>query len=195
MAMFKRLIGRLRTRIQRFEKSERGVAAIEFALLAPPFFLILGVIMETGLMLFSEYTIQESVQEAARLVRTGQVQAASMTATDFKNKICNTVSEIVNCTTGVTVYVRSDSSFQSLASNLPILLSIGPAIDTNPSAATCYNPGLASRPAAVVATYDWYFNMLGMSYMGNIANKSARRLVGLAIFQNEPFPTAGTTSC
>jgi Flp pilus assembly protein TadG len=195
MAMFKRLMRRMYATIQRFEKSERGVAAIEFALLAPPFFLILGAIMETGLMLFSEYTIQESVQEAARLVRTGQVQAASMTATDFKNKICNTVSTILNCTTGVTVYVRSDSSFQNLAANLPNILWIGPSINNNPSAATCYNPGLASQPAAVVATYDWYFNMLGMSYMGNIANGDARRMVGLAIFQNEPFPTTGTTAC
>ena len=42
-------------------KSEDGAAAVEFALVAFPFFMIMGCICETGIMLFTEYSIQAGV--------------------------------------------------------------------------------------------------------------------------------------
>jgi Flp pilus assembly protein TadG len=192
--MLKRFLAKCRDKLLRFEKSERGVAAIEFALLAPPFFLLLGTIMETGLMFFTEYTMQTATQDAARLVRTGQAQNGQLSAAAFKNKICDLFSVLVSCS-GVTVYVRSDTNFANLASNLPAFLNIGPTTTTTQPAGTCYNPGAPSQPAAVVVTYDWKFNMWGMSYMGNINGGTARRLIGFAIFQNEPFPSSSASSC
>ena len=64
---------RLARKAKRYGKSVRGATAVEFAMVAGPFFFVLGSTCETGLMLFTEYVLQKSVQEAARLVRTGQV--------------------------------------------------------------------------------------------------------------------------
>src|SRR5947209_3403732 len=90
----------------RFFKSDAGATAVEFALVAFPFFYVLGCICETGLMLFTEYVLQNSVQDAARLVRTGQVTASDGTllisAADFKTDVCKTVSIIINCEGDVT---------------------------------------------------------------------------------------------
>ena len=104
----------------RFRRDSSGATAVEFAMVAPLFFLMLGVILETGLMLFSEYVLQNSVQNAARLVRTGQVSSADgtklMTAAEFKTSICGTVSIIFDCDSKVTVYVNSANNFATLSS-------------------------------------------------------------------------------
>jgi Flp pilus assembly protein TadG len=157
--------------------------------------LLLGVIMETGLMMFTEYTLQSAVQDSARLIRTGQAQSAPLSAGQFKAKICATTGLIIDCANGVTVYVRSEANFATLQADLPNFLNIGPAVTGKPAGPNCYKTGQPSQPAAVVATYDWYFNMLGMSFLGNVAGNSARRLVGFAIFQNEPFPGVGAAAC
>ena len=98
-------------------------------LVAGPFFYVLGCICETGLMLFTEYVIQNSVQEAARLVRTGQVSAAdgtlTMSATDFKDKICEDVGIIIDCTGKVSVYVNSADDFAALTASMADPLAVG----------------------------------------------------------------------
>ncbi len=193
--MLKRFKEQVKNRLRKFRNSERGSAAIEFAMIAPPFMLLLGVIMETGLMMFTEYAIQSSVQDSARLVRTGQAQGGALNAAQFKTAICNTASVLIDCSGSVYVYVRSDATFATLKANLPAFNTIGPSMSVGFIPPTCYNPGQPSQPAAVVATYDWRFNMWGMSFLGNIAGNSARRLVGFAIFQNEPFPASGATVC
>ena len=60
--------------VRRMIKSENGAAAVEFSLVAFPFFMVMGCICETGIMLFTEYSIQAGVQDAARQIRTGQAQ-------------------------------------------------------------------------------------------------------------------------
>ena len=193
--MFKSLTSRLARSLRRFGRSNRGAAAVEFALVGPPFLLLLGVIIETGLMMFTEYTLQSAVNDSARLVRTGQAQTNPLSAAQFKTTICSTASLMIDCTGSVTVYVRSDPNFQTLTNNLPSLQNIGPSVGGSTQAPNCYNPGQPSQPAAVVATYDWYFNMWGMSAFGNLAGGTARRLIGFAVFQNEPFPGQPTNVC
>ena len=193
--MLKKLGSKLIGSLRRFSRSERAASAIEFAMVGPVFILIMGVTIESGVMLTTEYVLQSAVTDAARLVRTGQAQTTPLSQAAFKTKICNTANLIMNCTGAVTVYVRSDTNFQNLKNNLPDFLTIGPSIAGSPVGANCYNPGSPSQPAAVVATYDWYFKVWGMSVFGNIGGGIARRLVGFAIFQNEPFPATPATTC
>lgn len=50
----------------------KGSAAIEFALVAPVFFILLMGTIETGVIFFAQATLQNAVNDTARLVRTGQ---------------------------------------------------------------------------------------------------------------------------
>ena len=193
--MLKKLGSKLVGSLRRFSRSERAASAIEFAMVGPVFILIMGVTIESGVMLTTEYVLQSAVTDAARLVRTGQAQTSPLSQAAFKAKICNTANLIMNCSGSVTVYVNSDTTFQNLKNNLPSFLTIGPSVAGSPVAPNCYNPGPPSQPAALVATYDWYFKVWGMSVFGNIGGGIARRLVGFAIFQNEPFPPTAATSC
>lgn len=174
-------------------KSESGSAALEFAMVIFPFIYVMGCITETGVMLFTEYVIQSSVQDAARQIRTGGAQTAGLSAAAFKAKICSSVSILVNCSSKVTVYVKPAGSFSSLKSTLPSALNVGPKPDGSPNP-TSFDCGQASQPAAVIATYDWTFSLPFMSFLGNINGNAARRLSGVAIFRNEPYPSS-TPSC
>ena len=53
-----------------FAHDESGVTAIEFGLLAVPFFSILGAILETSLVFLSGQVLESAVQDASRLIRT-----------------------------------------------------------------------------------------------------------------------------
>jgi Flp pilus assembly protein TadG len=177
-------------KLSAWRRSQTGATAVEFALVAGPFFYVLGCICETGLMLFTEYVIQNSVQEASRMVRTGQVTAGDgsllVSADEFKAKICEQVSVIVDCSGQVSVYVNSASDFAALSSAMSDPLDVGTKPDGTPYTVV-YVPGAALQAATVIATYDWDFAFPFMDFLGNIDGGKKRRLYGLAIFRNEPF--------
>jgi Flp pilus assembly protein TadG len=173
-------------------KSESGAAAVEFSLVAFPFFMVMGCICETGIMLFTEYSIQAGVQDAARQIRTGQAQNSSMSAANFKSKICEITGIVIDCESKITVYVRPAASFTALAAAMPSFMNVGAKPDGTPNP-TSYSCGLPEQAAGVLATYDWEFTMPFMTFLGNFNGGHTRRLYGIAIFQNEPFPAG--TSC
>lgn len=183
------LKGRVMRKSRQFRRAQGGSAAVEFALVAGPFFYVLGCTCETGLLLFTEYVMQNSVQDAARLIRTGQASSSSGTATitaaQFKTQICNNVNIIIDCDNKVTVYVNSATSFATLTSSVPDPLTIGPT-NGNPYAVV-FTPGGKESAATVIATYDWDFVFPFMDFLGNIDNGDSRRLQAIAIFRNEPF--------
>jgi Flp pilus assembly protein TadG len=179
--MLRKVIQRISQGSKGYRRDQRGSAAVEFAFIAFPFFYVLGAIFETGLMLFTEYTLQASVQEASRLIRTGQVQKAGMSSAAFKAKICETAGILINCMGGATVFVDSKASFSSLDGTTPAMEEIGP------DGTATFNAGTASSATAVVITYDWDFVLPFMDFFGNVDGGSKRRLVGFAMFRNEPY--------
>jgi Flp pilus assembly protein TadG len=65
-----------------------GVAAIEFAMVSLPFFMMMFGLILVGLYFFTTFTLENAVEQAARLIRTGQVQQQGMSADDFKLEVC-----------------------------------------------------------------------------------------------------------
>jgi len=182
--MWGRSKGPMRRVLRRFGESQSGAAAVEFALVAGPFFFVLGTIAETGLMLFTEYAIQNSVQGAAREIRTHQVATDTgvilKTEAQFKTDLCSKITSLIDCAGKVTVYVNSATTFAGLKTAMPNFISIGPGGPTS------YSPGQSSQAVGVVATYDWDFAFPFMDFLGNIDGGAQRRLHGIAVFNNEP---------
>lgn len=179
---------------RRYAKSESGAAAVEFAMVALPFFMLLGVILETGVMMFFEYTLQASVQKASRLIRTGQAKTLALTAASFKTEICKTAGLLMDCTSKVTVYVDSDpTGFGALKAKFPTPTTVGSASDGSPGPAA-FNCGQPLNAVGVVATYDWNFAFPFMNFNANTSVTTKRRLTGVVMFANEPFPVTGAPS-
>ena len=55
-------------------KSMRGQSLVEFALVAPLFFLLVFAVVDFGRLFFMQMTLQNALQEAARYAVTGQHQ-------------------------------------------------------------------------------------------------------------------------
>lgn len=181
---------------RRYSASDKGTTALEFAGVAFPFFAMLGVIIETGAMMFTEYGLQSAVQDAARTARTGQAQSGNKTVADFKTLICSQAALGSSCSSKLTVYANSYATWAVLAANMPVFVNIGIKDDGTPNANdNMLKLGAPTCPSSLVATYDWKFTMPLMNYMGNIQGNNARRLVGFAMFQTEPYPTNGGTAC
>lgn len=60
--------------IRQFRRNRRGVAAIEFAILAIPLFLMIMGGIEFGFMMFSKARLGGALQQAARMATTGNIE-------------------------------------------------------------------------------------------------------------------------
>jgi Flp pilus assembly protein TadG len=62
--------------------ANKGSAAVEFAMIAPIFFILMMGTMEAGIMFFAQSALQNSLNDAARMVRTGQTACYTTGAPD-----------------------------------------------------------------------------------------------------------------
>ena len=75
----------------------KGSAMIEFAMIAPVFFVLLLGIVENGIIYFASSTLQYATDNAARYIRTGQAQAANTTQAQLRTRICNDIAPLLAC--------------------------------------------------------------------------------------------------
>lgn len=64
-----------------------GATAVEFALVAIPFFGLLIAIFEVAIILTVNAMLESAVMNSGRLIRTGQI-STNATADDFKKEVC-----------------------------------------------------------------------------------------------------------
>ncbi len=176
--------------LSRFTKQERGATAIEFALVFPPFFYLLAMTFETGLMLFGEYTLDNATAETGRLIRTGQAQNSGMSSADFKSQICDQVL-LSDCGSKLHVDVRKYDSFSDVTTPSSISTDedgnkeVSEDISTNSQ----FQAGGPGDVVVVRVYYEYELMMPQVSVLGSMANLSGSRrlLTSSFAFKNEPY--------
>jgi len=105
---------------KKWVRNEDGAVAIEFALVAAPFFITIIGIMEFCLFFATGMALEGAANDAARVIRTGEAQKSGDPVTVFQDRLCETISVIVNCD-GVNYEVIEipDDSFYSIADYEP----------------------------------------------------------------------------
>jgi Flp pilus assembly protein TadG len=167
--------------LRRFRRDRKGQVAVQFAMIAMPFFMMMFAIIETALIFFANQALETATQDTARLIMTGQVQLGKMTAATFKTNLCTRLSGLMDCAGGVDVDVKSYSSFGSVNISNPI--SGGNYV--NP---TTFSPGGAGDIVVVRTFYQWPTFVTGFGYDAGNLNNHNRLLVATAAFRNEPGP-------
>ena len=182
------------------DDSIKGSAAIEFAMIAPVFFLLLMGTIETGIIYFAQSTLQNAVNDAARLVRTGQNTCYTtdsngncqpMTEAQFRTAICNEASSLLSDCAGSSLQfdVTAYSAGFGGASNSSPLDSSG-----NLPALSGFNTGSACEVVLVRAFYKWpVFTPMLNFFLANMAG-NYHLLATAAAFRNEPY-TSGSAGC
>ena len=193
-ARFKNLSQRMRA------DAEKGVAAIEFAMVAPVFFMILMATIETGVIFFAHSALQNALNDAARLVRTGQTACFSldsnnkckaMTEDEFRAKVCDEAGALLkNCDKDG----NGDSDLQFDVNAYPagftgVTNSSPLDINKDLPPLTTFNVGNACDVVLVRAFYKWPIFTPGLySLLGNM-HGHYNLLATAAAFRNEPYTT------
>jgi len=181
-------------------RCEKGSAGLQFAMIAPAYFLLLMGTVEAGIIFFAQSSLQNAVNEAARLVRTGQSACysldsnnicKSMTADQFRAKVCSNVS----------VLLQSCSLDSSGNSSLQFDVKVYPAgftgvtnaspldADKNLPRLTNFDTGSPCDVVLVRVFYRWpVFTPMLSFFLANM-NGSYHLLATAAAFRNEPYTT------
>ena len=78
-------------------KNGRGAVAVEFALLAIPFFVVLFGILETGYLFLVAIVLEGATADGARQIRTGFVQQSGDPLTALSTLVCDNMFNLVTC--------------------------------------------------------------------------------------------------
>ena len=174
----------LRARYARFARAQGGAAAVEFALMAVPFFLLLFGIMELALIFLLSTTLDNAAGEVARRIRTGEMQTqGGASASSFKTAICDNLGWIKgDCATHLYVDVRTFDSFQQAGAAQSLLQN--EAFDP---LTFQFNLGQQNSIVLVRAYYKWPFitPLVGKA-MGQFKDGSTVVMTAVT-FRNEPY--------
>ncbi|PLX34390.1 MAG: pilus assembly protein [Hyphomicrobiales bacterium] len=172
-----RLIRR-RRRGKTFGDDQSGVTAVEFALIAPPFFALLLALFEVGLVFFSGSVLENAVNDAARLIRTGQAQQGNFSKSAFASAVCSKLA-MFDCGK-LVVDVETFQNFSSVGISEPL------DADGNLKTNFPFNMGVGGDVVLVRVFYEWKLIAPKLSLMTNMG--TGNRLLSTAqVFRNEPF--------
>ena len=83
-------------KLLRLKRNRDGAAAIEFAMLALPFFMIVFAILETFVAMIAEQILSNATDTMARRLRTGQI-SQTITQAEFRAQFCEEVAILISC--------------------------------------------------------------------------------------------------
>lgn len=185
-----------RALLARFRKDRSGVAAVEFALVALPFFGIIFAILEISLHFWANQVLETMVSDASRRIYTGQFQQGNAATTDeaqlldrFKRLMClETVdgaerprAALFNCMADVKLDIRARDDFPDRI-EVPTLDSSTNRLDTR---GWGYRPSQPREIVVVRAALEMplFVSVFGRGNLGNGRNL----IMATAVFRNEPF--------
>lgn len=174
------MLGRIARCIPRFGKSKDGAAAVEFAFLALPFFLLVYAIIEIALLFTAELVLDKATAETGRMVRVGQVQRGGLSQEQFAALTCQNVKVLLDCDK-LVFDLRTYGSFADVPTNIPMK---GDVIDTS---GFTFDAGRGGTIVALRVFYKWSFLTTAMrDYFGRTGD-GATVLMSMSTFRTEPF--------
>ncbi len=163
-------------RAARLGKDESGATAVEFALVATPFFALLMALFEVGMIFWVGSLLDNAVADASRLIRTGQAQAGGFSKNKFRKAICDKMS-MIDCGK-LVIDVRKFPDFNSVTT--PSLVS---GSNLKPGSFTL---GTGGEIVLVRVFYKWSLLAPYLTLMNNMGSGS-RLMATAQLFRNEPF--------
>jgi len=167
---------------RRFRRDERGAMMIEFGILAPIFFAVVGAILEISVFFLAGQILDGAVHDSARMIRIGQVQQQGINADGYRAEICDRLYHMFNCNE-LRISVRQLPSFANFSTGTPVDTETG---DWTFSPA--YQPGQGQTIVLVEAYYKWPTILAIPGLMSNVLPDGTRLLAAARVFRNEPFP-------
>lgn len=114
--------------LSKWLRFREGATAIEFSLVAIPYFMLSLATIELSLMYTSASLLEGATDSAARLIRTGQIQQSGADPeTMFREAMCDFVNVLIDCNE-VAVEAMTMGSYTDYDSLGPVFDSEGQMI-------------------------------------------------------------------
>ena len=170
-----------------FKHDEQGATAVEFAMVATPFFMLIFMLVGFAMFFFVFNSLEKGMDQTSRLVRTGQAQNSSMTVTDFKNAICNSAGDWIRCNK-VQVFVQKYNDWSSVKPQACVNSDGSVAVNTASGTDPIANQAGKQNEIVIVTTcYKWEFAQnIPYVKLGNMADGSMMIQTATA-FRTEPY--------
>jgi len=185
-------IAHLAGRMRLWARDDRGTTAIEFAIVATPFLMLLLGIISVSLYYFTNFSLENAAWQASRAVRTGQVQqsmgayAGKVTTDDrkkaFKKELCKKAPTFLDCENKAIVIVQSNASFGGISQ--PSCATNGVMVNEQ---TTPFETGEASAVVLITVCYPWAAGgKLPFFKMGNLQDGALLMQTSVAL-RTEPY--------
>lgn len=173
-----------------FASDKRGLAAVEFALIAVPFFFLIFGLLEVCVIFIMSSVLEHGASEAARAIKTGQFQQGGFGELAFKNAVCAELFDLMSCDSRLKLDVQTFSNFAGTGNPSPIDPSTGDLDDSSFG----FTPGGQNAIVVIRVFYEWDLIIPIMSKpLANMSND--RRLLQATIaFRNEPFGNSSASA-
>ncbi len=189
--------------LRKIRKSESGSTAIEFGILAIPFFMIIFATVETLLAFAGNQLLQNAVDTVSRKLRTGEITfnagkpATDKTEIQFRELFCNEISIMLSCDQlpsgdeKLLIDLKTVTGYASIDTDIPTVSNAKfSQLDTT---GFSYNPGGAGSINVLRVYYKWEIMLdLIRPYITNVrpedGSTSYFLMVATTAFKNEEYP-------
>jgi Flp pilus assembly protein TadG len=163
-----------------FIKDRKGSAAIEFAILALPFLVLIFAIVEIAIMFFVDSGLDAALHKTVRQVRVGAAKSGAWDITKFKASVCGELSYSFSCAANLKVRAVVVTNMASVAKVNPI---VGGALNVTEN----FNIGDSGDYVLVQAYLTWDPVLKLYAFSGGRLSDGKYVLGAAELFKNEPF--------
>ena len=180
----------VRLGLRQLQRDEHGTAAIEFAIVSVPFFMMIFALIGISAYFFVFTSLDRGMDKMSRQVRTGE--AAGMTVSSFKQGVCDNAGGWIECPK-VQVFVQSNADWSTVTPQ-SCLNSAGQVVTNTANGTdliTKYSGG-ASDVVVVTTCYKWALPaQIPFFRFGNMSDGSMMMQSTTAL-RSEPYAGAAT---
>ncbi|UUP17725.1 TadE/TadG family type IV pilus assembly protein [Nitratireductor thuwali] len=168
-----------------FMRDRKGVAALEFAMLAAPFFILFFAIVELCISVATWQLLNNAADDVARILRTGQIKAADLDEEELRTMICDRMQFLVgnNCPPEQLIVDLKQYDTFALAAAAKMRVRNGEVVIEDRG----FDPGPSQSKNKMRIVYKWS-TLTGFmkSRLFNL-NDGTTSLFAAVTWQNEPF--------
>lgn len=188
--------------INSIRKSDNGSTALEFGVLAIPFFMIVVATVETLVAFAGEQILVNAVDKMSRQLRTGEItfnmgRSTDLTEGEFREQFCNEINIVLSCSAAVSadqklyIDLKNVVNYSDIDVGIPKVSAADYAeLDTSGFE---YSPGGSGAINVLRVYYKWDVTVdLIRPYITNIRpgteGSEYYLMVATTAFRNEGYP-------
>ncbi|MDE1153521.1 MAG: pilus assembly protein [Micavibrio sp.] len=179
----------MRRNFKRWLRGDDAATAVEFAMVVPPLLTLIIGILEVSMFFAAGTVLEGGSAQAARLIRTGQVQMSSDPQKTFATSLCSNIKAMLDCTkVQYEVIEATGDTFLNAATTKPTIDSNGNLVPKS------FASGKSNSVIIVRSYYKWEFftPYLGSMMTGSM-DKNWLPLMSTVVIKSEPYNAADSS--